>query len=81
LHARTFFYDRRINAFKELDRIIGSVVREEFALSAPDWIEVTVLGRESDSGGDLDGHKVRRQLSKLGPERGPYGPPPPVPGP
>jgi hypothetical protein len=68
-NSKTYFYDRRINAFKELDRIIGPVVREEFALSAPDWIEVTVVGRESDSGDDIDGHKVRRQLSKLGPER------------
>ncbi len=62
---RTYFYDRRANAFKEVDSFTGPVVKRDFTLAAPDWIEVTVQGTKSDPTDIVTGHKVTRRLSQL----------------
>jgi hypothetical protein len=64
-HWPTYLYDRRANAFKELDNFTGPIIKRDFTLSAPDWIEVTVQGTKSDPSDIVTGHKVKRQLSAL----------------
>jgi hypothetical protein len=64
-HWQTYFYDRRTKTFKEVDDFAGPIIKRDFTLSAPDWIEVTVQGTKSDPSDINTGHKVRRQLSKL----------------
>ena len=64
-HWPTYFYDRRTNSFKELDNFTGPIIKRDFTLSAPDWIEVTVQGTKSDPTDIVIGHKVKRQLSAL----------------
>jgi hypothetical protein len=64
-HWQTYFYDRRTNTFKEVDDFTGPIIKRDFTLSAPDWIEVTVQGTKSDPTDIVTGHKVKRQLSAL----------------
>jgi hypothetical protein len=64
-HWQTYFYDRHANAFKELDNFTGPIIKRDFTLSNPDWIEVTVQGTKSDPTDIVTGHKVKRQLSTL----------------
>ena len=64
-HWQTYFYDRRQNQFRELDDFTGPVIKREFMLSAPDWVEVTVQGTKSDPSDIQTGHRVRRRLSEL----------------
>jgi hypothetical protein len=64
-HWQTYFYDRRANTLREVDDFTGPIIKRDFTLSAPDWIEVTVQGTKSDSADIETGHKVRRQLSAL----------------
>jgi hypothetical protein len=64
-HWQTYFYDRRANTFKEADDFTGPIIKRDFTLSAPDWIEVTVQGTKSDPTDIVTGHKVKRQLSAL----------------
>jgi hypothetical protein len=64
-HWQTYFYDRKRKTFKEVDDFTGPVIKRNFKLSAPDWIEVQVQGTPSDPG-DIDtGHSVKRSLSTL----------------
>jgi hypothetical protein len=55
----------RSNTFKEVDDFTGPIIKRDFALSAPDWIEVTVQGTKTDPTDIVTGHKVKRQLSQL----------------
>ena len=64
-HWQTYFYDRRTNTFKEVDDFTGPIIKRDFTLSAPDWIEVTVQGTKSNPTDIVTGHKVKRQLSAL----------------
>jgi hypothetical protein len=64
-HWQTYFYDRRANTFKEVDDFTGPIIKRDFTLSAPDWIEVTVQGTKSDPTDIVTGHKVKRKLSAL----------------
>jgi hypothetical protein len=64
-HWQTYFYDRRTNTFKEVDDFTGPIIKRDFVLSAPDWIEVIVQGTKSDPTDIVTGHEVKRQLSAL----------------
>ncbi len=64
-HWQTYFYDRRTKTFKEVDDFTGPIIKRDFTLAAPDWIEVTVQGTKSDPSDINTGHKVKRRLSKL----------------
>jgi hypothetical protein len=64
-HWQTYFYDRRRNAFKEVDDFTGPVIKRNFKLAAPDWIEVQVQGTARDPGDIINGHPEKRRLSAL----------------
>jgi hypothetical protein len=64
-HWQTYFYNRRTNSFKQLDNFTGPIIKRDFTISAPDWIEVTVQGTQSDPNNIVTGHTVKRQLSAL----------------
>ena len=64
-HWQTYFYDRRANTFKQVDDFTGPIIKRDFVLSAPDWIEITVQGTKSDPTDIVTGHPVKRQLSAL----------------
>ncbi len=51
------------HTFKEVDDFTGPIIKRDFTLSAPDWIEVTVQGTKSNPTDIVTGHKVKRQLS------------------
>gem|GEM_PF-850415 len=64
-HWQTYFYDRRRRTFKEVDDYTGPVIKRNFRLSAPDWIELQVQGTTSDPTDIANGHSVRRRLSAM----------------
>jgi hypothetical protein len=64
-HWQTYFYDRRRNTFKEVDDFTGPVIKRNFKLSAPDWIEVQVQATSADPGDITNGHSEKRRLSAL----------------
>jgi hypothetical protein len=64
-HWQTYFYDRKRKTFKEVDDFTGPVIKRNFKLTAPDWIEVQVQGTASDPGDITTGHSEKRQLSTL----------------
>jgi hypothetical protein len=64
-HWQTYFYDRRANTFREVDDFTGPIIKRNFKLTAPDWIEVQVQGTPGDPGDITNGHSERRRLSKL----------------
>jgi len=64
-HWQTYFYDRKRKIFKEVDDFTGPVIKRNFKLTAPDWIEVQVQGTPSDPGDINTGHSVKRRLSTL----------------
>jgi len=43
---------------QEVDDFTGPIIKRDFTLSAPDWIEVTVQGTKSDPTDIVTGHKV-----------------------
>ncbi len=55
----------RTSTFKEVDDFTGPIIKRDFTLSAPDWIEVMVQGTKSDPTDIVTGHKVKRKLSAL----------------
>jgi hypothetical protein len=64
-HWQTYFYDRKRNTFKEVDDFTGPVIKRNFKLTAPDWIEVQVQGIAADPGDITTGHSEKRRLSAL----------------
>ena len=64
-HWQTYFYDRGRRTFKEVDDYTGPVIKRNFRLSAPDWIELQVQGTTSDPTDIANGHSVRRRLSAM----------------
>jgi hypothetical protein len=64
-HWQTYFFDRRISAFKEVDDFTGPIIKRDFSLIAPDIIEVIVQGTKADPLDIGTGHKVGRQLHTL----------------
>ena len=64
-HWQTYFYDRKRNTFKEVDDFTGPIVKRNFKLTAPDWIEVYVQGTAADPMDITHGHSVKRRLSTL----------------
>jgi hypothetical protein len=64
-HWQTYFYDRRANTFKEVDNFTGPIIKRNFKLSAPDWIEVQVQGKPGDPTDITTGHTVKRHLSTM----------------
>ena len=62
-HWQTYFYNRKTNQFLELDSFTGPIIKRDFIISPPDWIEVTVQGTKTDPTDIVTGHKVKRQLS------------------
>jgi hypothetical protein len=64
-HWQTYFYDRRRKIFKEVDDFTGPVVKRNFKLTAPDWIEVQVQGTATDPSDIINGHPVKRRLSVM----------------
>jgi hypothetical protein len=64
-HWQTYFYDRKNNVFKELDDYTGPIIKRDFTIQPPDWVEVTVQGTTSDPSDITTGHKVKRQLSAI----------------
>jgi hypothetical protein len=64
-HWQTYFYDRKRNVFKEVDDFTGPVIKRNFKLTAPDWIEVQVQGIASDPGDITNGHPEKWHLSIL----------------
>ena len=64
-HWQTYFYDRKRNAFKEVDDFTGPIIKRNFKLTAPDWIEVRVHGTAADPGDIINGHSVKRRLSTM----------------
>ena len=64
-HWQTYFYDRKAKAFKEVDNFTGPVIKRNFKLTAPDWIEVRVQGTASDPSDIANGHYEKRRLSTL----------------
>ena len=64
-HWQTYFYDRKRKVFKEVDNFTGPVIKRNFKLSAPDWIEVEVQGTTSDPMDIANGHPEKRRLSAL----------------
>ena len=51
--------------FKEVDNFTGPIIKRNFKLSAPDWIEVQVHGTASDPMDIANGHPEKRRLSAL----------------
>ena len=51
--------------FKEVDDFTGPIIKRNFKLSAPDWIEVQVHGTASDPMDIANGHPEKRRLSAL----------------
>jgi hypothetical protein len=64
-HWQTYFYDRKRKTFKEVDDFTGPVIKRNFKLTAPDWIEVQVQGTASDPSDITTGHSEKRRLSTL----------------
>ncbi len=64
-HWQTYFYDRKQKLSKELDDFTGPIIKRNFKLSAPDWIEVRVQGTASDPSDIANGHSEKRRLSTL----------------
>ena len=64
-HWQTYFYDRKRKVFKEVDDFTGPVIKRNFKLSAPDWIEVQVQGTPGDPSDINTGHSVKRRLSTM----------------
>jgi hypothetical protein len=64
-HWQTYFYDRKQKTFKEVDDFTGPVIKRNFKLTAPDWLEVQVQGTTSDPSDINTGHSVKRQLSTM----------------
>ncbi len=64
-HWQTYFYDRKRKVFKEVDDFTGPVIKRNFKLSAPDWIEAQVQGTASDPMDIANGHPEKRRLSAL----------------
>src|SRR5436190_438048 len=64
-HWQTYFYDRKRKTFKEVDDFTGPVIKRNFKLSAPDWIEVQVQGTTGDPSDINTGHSVKRRLSTM----------------
>ena len=64
-HWQTYFYDRRRNTFKEVDDFTGPVIKRNFKLTAPDWIEVHVQGTTADPMDIISGHSIKRRLSTM----------------
>src|ERR1700733_4783981 len=62
---QTYVYNRKTNQFLELDNFTGPIIKRDFAISPPDWIEVAVQGTKADPTDIVTGHKVKRQLSGL----------------
>jgi len=55
----------RTSTFKEVDDFTGPIIKRDFTLSAPDWIEVMVQVTKSDPTDIVTGHKGKRKLSAL----------------
>src|SRR5713101_1158632 len=64
-HWQTYLYDRKRNAFKEVDDFTGPIIKRNFKLTPPDWIEVRVQGTAADPGDIINGHPVKRRLSTM----------------
>jgi hypothetical protein len=65
-HWQTYFYDRKRKVFKEVDDFTGPVIKRNFKLTAPDWIDVQVQGTATSDPGDItNGHPEKRRLSTL----------------
>jgi hypothetical protein len=64
-HWQTYFYDRKRKTFKEVDDFTGPVIKRNFKLTAPDWIEVRVQGTPGDPSDINTGHSVKRRLSTM----------------
>jgi hypothetical protein len=64
-HWQTYFYDRKRNAFKEVDDFTGPIIKRNFKLTAPDWIEVRVQGTSADPMDIINGRSVKRRLSTM----------------
>jgi hypothetical protein len=64
-HWQTYFYDRKANTFREVDDFTGPVIKRNFKLTAPDWIEVQVQGTPSDPSDINTGHSIKRRLSTM----------------
>jgi hypothetical protein len=62
-HWQTYFYDRKRKTFEEVDDFTGPIIKRDFKLTAPDWIEVQ--GIPSDSADIATGHSEKRLLSAL----------------
>jgi hypothetical protein len=48
-----------------VDDFTGPVIKRNFKLTAPDWIEVQVQGTASDPQDITTGHSEKRRLSAL----------------
>ena len=64
-HWQTYFYDRKRKDFKEVDDFTGPVIKRNFRLTTPDWIEVQVQGTAADPSDIVNGHPEKRHLSAL----------------
>lgn len=64
-HWQTYLYDRKGKVFKEVDDFTGPVIKRNFKLTAPDWIEVQVQGTAADPSDINIGHSEKRRLSAL----------------
>jgi hypothetical protein len=64
-HWQTYFYDRKQKVFKEVDDFTGPVIKRNFKLSFPDWIQVQVQGTAGDPTDIVTGHPVKRRLSTM----------------
>jgi hypothetical protein len=64
-HWQTYFYNRKQQVFKEVDDFTGPVIKRNFKLSPPDWIEVQIQGTSSDPSDIVSGHPVKRRLSTM----------------
>ena len=64
-HWQTYFYDRKRKLFKEVDDFTGPIIKRNFKLTAPDWIEVQVQGTATDPTDIATGHTEKRRLSAL----------------
>jgi hypothetical protein len=64
-HWQTYFHDRKRNTFKEVDDFTGPIIKRNFKLTAPDWIEVRVQGTAADPMDIINGHSVKKRLSTM----------------
>ena len=64
-HWQTYLYDRKQKTFKEVDDFTGPVIKRNFKLSPPDWIQVQVQGTATDPTDINTGHPEKRRLSTL----------------